>query len=107
MSKAMLGLTLAVGVLLSGCGTQPGQTMVKYTSSTSLPNLTNAPKDGTYALYSTWDTTPITSVSLVKGDKLGFDKTSDGGVVAVAGSNTYPIKPNWSKGTYYWNYRKS
>src|SRR5205814_6694771 len=60
-----------------------------------------------YALYSTWDTTPITSVSLVKGDKLGFDKTSDGGVVAVAGSNTYPIKPNWSKGTYYWNYRKS
>jgi hypothetical protein len=106
MSKALLGLTLAMGLLLVGCGTQPGQTVVKYNSDTALPNLTTVPEDGQYALYSTWDTTPINTATLVKGDKLGFDKAADGGIVAVAGSNSFPIKPNWAKGSYYWNHRK-
>jgi hypothetical protein len=106
MSKALLGLTLVMGMLLVGCGTQPGQTMVKYNSDTTLPNLTTVGEDGSYALYSTWDTTPITTAALVKGDKLGFDKSADGGTVAVAGSNTYPIKVNWAKGSYYGNHRK-
>ena len=106
MSKAILGLVLAVGLLLVGCGTQPGQTMIKYNSDTTLPALMNVGEDGNYALYSTWDTTPVTTAALVKGDKLGFDKAADGSTVAVAGSNTWPIKVNWAKGTYYWNHRK-
>jgi hypothetical protein len=106
MSKALLGITLAAALLLAGCGTQPGTTVIKYNHDTPLPNLTTATEDGSYALYSTWDTTPITTVALHKDDKLGFDKAADGGTVAVAGSNTYSIKPNWAKGSFYWNHRK-
>jgi len=102
----MVGVTIALGLLLIGCGTQPGKTIIKYDRETSLPNVTHVGDDGEYALYSTWDTTPIKTVALVKGDKLGFDKDAEGGTVAVAGTTTYPIKPNWARGTYYWNRRK-
>ena len=107
MSKAFLGLSLVASLLLVGCGAQPGTTVVKYNRDSTLPNLTTVNSDGTYALYSTWDTTPITTAPLMKGDRIGFDKAADGGVVAVAGNNTWPIKPNWAKGSYYWNRRKS
>ena len=107
MSKALLGVSLAVGLQLCGCGTQPGRTVIKYTSDTTLPNTTTVGQDGDYSLYSTWDTTPITTAHLMKGDRIGFDKAADGGVVAVAGNNTWPIKTNWAKGHYYWNHRKT
>jgi len=105
MSRVLSGIAIVLGLLLVGCGTQPGTTVIKYNSDSTLPNLTEAPQDGKYALYSTWETTPQTTVALVKGDKVGFDKAADGSTVAVAGSNTYPIKVNWAKGTYYWNHR--
>jgi hypothetical protein len=106
MSKIMFGLVLTMGMLLVGCGAQPGKNIVKYEKGATLPNLTKAPRDGVYALYSTWDTTAITSFPLMKDDKLGFDSGTDGGVVAVAGNNTYMLKVDWAKGSYYWKLQK-
>jgi hypothetical protein len=106
MSKLMLGLALTMGMLLVGCGSQSGKNIVKYEKGSNLPNLTQAPKDGQYALYSTWDTTAITTYPLMKGDKLGFDNGTNGGVVAVAGNNTYQLQIDWAKGSYFWKLQK-
>ena len=105
MSKVMFALVLSMGMLLVGCGSQPGKNIVKYEKGSPLPTLTKAPRDGTYALYSTWDTTAIISYPLMKDDKLGFDTANDG-VVAVAGNNTYPMKIDWAKGSYFWKLQK-
>jgi hypothetical protein len=105
MSKLMLGLVLMMGMLVVGCGAQPGKNIVKYERG-STPPMTQAPRDGTYALYSTWDTTAITSYPLMKDDKLGFENGPNGGIVAVAGNNTYPLKIDWAKGSYYWKLQK-
>jgi hypothetical protein len=105
MSKLMLALALTMGMLLVGCGSQPGKNIVKYEKGSN-PPLTQAPRDGNYALYSTWDTTAIITYPLMKGDKLGFDNGPDGGIVAVAGTNTYPLKIDWAKGSYFWKLQK-
>jgi hypothetical protein len=99
-------VVVAMGLALVGCGAQPGKSLVKYTRDSPLPNMTKAPRDGTYSLYSTWDATPIVSYPLMKDDALGFKEGDNGGAVAVAGNNTYPVKANWAKGTYYWKVQK-
>ena len=107
MSRVSLAVAaLAMTVLLVGCGTQSGKTVVKYEKGSTLPNITQAPDDGTYALYSTWDTTAITSFALNKGDRLGFDHGAGDQVVAVAGNNTYPVKTTTMTGSYYWKRQK-
>ncbi len=108
MSKLMLGLALTMGMLLVGCGAQSGKNIVKARKGFQPPaeSDTGAAAMEQYALYSTWDTTAITSFPLMKGDKLGFDNGTDGGVVAVAGNNTYMLKVDWSKGSYFWKLQK-
>ena|SRR5438045_2047608 len=98
---------LALGLLLTGCGAQPGKNIVKYNKGMNLPNVTEAPRDGMYALYSTWDTTAITSYSLHKGDRLGFEEGDQPNtVVAVAGNNRYPVRTTAMTGSYYWKAQK-
>src|SRR3954452_8618383 len=108
MTKASRFLVpLVAAIFLIGCGAQPGKNIVKYEKHSALPLITQAPQDGTYALYSTWDTTSIISYPLMKNDRIGFDKNADDKVVAVAGSNSYPLKTDWTKGSYYWKLQKN
>ena len=57
-----------------------------------------ATSDGDYALYSTFDSTPVVTYSLKKGDKLGFKKAETGKVVAIAGGNEVSIQDK----SYIW-----
>jgi hypothetical protein len=97
MISAILGT-----VFFFGCAAvQPGDAIVKYEDD-SAPIMTKAPSPGTYALFSSADVAPKTSVYLEKGDDLGFRRNSDGRLVAVAGKNEVPIE---SKSDHYWRLR--
>ena len=94
-----LGLTFAIG-----CGAQPGKTVVKYERGKTA-RMTEAPRDGSYSLYSTTDTTAKVTHTLSKGDKLGFTE-KDGKVYAVAGKYEDPVETSMMAGTYYWKMQK-
>src|SRR5258705_7793527 len=81
----ILGCMVMMGFVLSGCGAQKGETQIKYEKGNE-PTTIGAPKDGVYALYTASDLTPKVRQKLSAGDKIGFEKTSDGRVRAVAGT---------------------
>ena len=89
--------------LLAGCGAQKGTTQIKYEKN-SEPNTITAPQDGVYALYTASDLTPKVRQKLSKGDRLGFEKTSDGRIRAVAG--TYNQMLGNSTQEAYWKLDK-
>lgn len=92
-------LLLAGAMLLAGCGSQKGKTL--FTAGpNSGTNVGNAPQDGTYLLYTSMSPNPTLTVNLKQGDKLGFQKASDGRIEAVYGDKTY----DFDKGTaqVYW-----
>jgi hypothetical protein len=90
---------LAMGV--TGCTlAQKGETVVKHDKGQP-PILGEATLDGQYALYKVLDGTPHVTYTLKQGDKLGFDKTENGQLIAVAGSNRVPV----ANDGYYWRRR--
>ena len=89
--------------LLGGCGAQKGTTTIKYERSTE-PTTMAAPQDGTYALYTASDLTPKVRQKLSKGDRLGFEKTSDGRVRAVAGTYSQTLASGTQEA--YWKLEK-
>jgi hypothetical protein len=103
--KLCLSAALALGLLLAGCGMQPGSTLVKYEKGGDAIT-TTAPEDGNYSLYSTDDVTPMVKYPLSKGDKIGFMSNADGSVTAVAGSNSQMIKTSMLAHNYYWKEEK-
>lgn len=103
--KLRYGAALILGLILAGCGLQPGSTLVKYEKGGQAIT-TTAPRDGTYSLYSTDDVTPIVKYPLSQGDKIGFEDNSDGSVTAVAGTNSQTIKTSMLAHNYYWKEEK-
>ena len=85
MKISMYGVLMLLLVGIAGCGAQKGTTQIKYEKN-SEPTTISAPQDGTYALYTASDLTPKVRQKLSKGDRIGFEKTSDGRVRAVAGT---------------------
>lgn len=87
--------------LLAGCGTlSGGETMVKMDKD-GTPTVIKAPKDGVYKLYGN-STTPVASMSLVKGDDVGFVREGEV-VYAVAGKDfKTPVKFSLTNSTMYW-----
>lgn len=83
---AGVGLVGLMLLVLTGCGAQKGVTRVKYERG-SEPQLSEAPSDGQYALYTMTDLTPQVVRRLEQGDKLGFRKRDDGKIEAVAGDH--------------------
>lgn len=83
---------LAMGSLLAvGCSrVTSGTTVTRYDSGKD-PIVAEATQDGEYALYSTFDSTPIVTYVLKKGDKLGFEKSESGKITAIAGSNKQTV----------------
>jgi hypothetical protein len=94
MSVLICGL-----VFISGCGTQPGRTIVTQGFEAE-PVLETAPQTGEYMLFTAASPNATATVQLKEGDALGFKKAADGTWIAVAGSYTYDLP----KGTVqaYW-----
>ena len=96
-SFSVVALLFAFG--LAGCGAVGGgKTVVRYDESAP-PIETKTQAEGSYALYSTMDTTPRIRVTLKEGDQIGFRKTSSGQLNAIAGGKEIPLTSNT---TYYW-----
>ncbi|HEY2588488.1 MAG TPA: hypothetical protein VGI81_22295 [Tepidisphaeraceae bacterium] len=101
MNYSRLAYATVLGLVLfaSGCGSQKGKT-VFTAGPNSGTNVGTAPQDGTYLLYTAMSPNPTVTVKLKEGDKLGFQKTSDGRIEAVYDDKTY----DFDKGTAqaYW-----
>ena len=83
--RMILGCVVLVAFVAGGCGAQKGETQIKYEKGNE-PTTKEAPKDGVYALYTASDLTPKVRQKLSAGDRIGFEKTSDGRIRAVAGT---------------------
>ena len=87
----------------AGCGAQKGTTQIKYEKN-SEPTTIGAPQDGNYALYTASDLTPKVRMKLSKGDRIGFEKTADGKVRAVAGTYSQTLASSTQEA--YWKVEK-
>ena len=94
----------AIAMFIVGCGSQSGKTIVTQGANAE-PVMGNAPEDGTYKLYTAFSPNPTTTVNLKKDDKLGFQKTSDGQIEAVAGDQTQVLPKGTSQA--YWKLQKN
>jgi hypothetical protein len=97
------GLLALLALTIVGCGAQSGKTQIKYEKGTE-PQVMTAPQDGTYALYTASDLTPKVRQKLSKGDRLGFEKTSDNRVRAVAGTYNQTLADSTREA--YWKMEK-
>jgi len=102
--RSILGSLVVLSLfLVAGCGAQKGATQIKYEKSGE-PTTIAAPQDGVYALYSASDLTPKVRQKLMKGDRVGFEKTSDGRVRAVAGTYNQVLASGTQEA--YWKLEK-
>ena len=102
--RSILGSLVILSLLLiAGCGAQKGATQIKYEKSGE-PTTIGAPEDGVYALYTASDLTPKVRQKLSKGDRIGFEKTSDGRVRAVAGTYNQVLASSTQEA--YWKLEK-
>ncbi len=101
-----IGLFLTAALMAGGVGCAtlltPGDPISSHSKGT-IGEPDRAPSDGEYVLVPKFgDTTPMKTISLNKGDPLGFKTGRTGEIVAVAGGDewTYP------DGDYVWIRRK-
>lgn len=103
--------TVILGLLLCGCGAQPGRTLMTYNrGSDEAPPMNMVRSPGLYALYPSNGTTPITTKDLATGDQYGFEKGADGKVVAAVVTDhqhqEIPLTARLAT-SYYWKYQKN
>ena len=101
LSVLLLGLSVLASA--AGCGAQGGRTI--YTQGANAePVMGTAPEAGIYQLYTAMSPNPTATVNLTEGEPLGFRKTADGRIEAVAGEQTTTL----GKGTAqaYWKLKK-
>lgn len=92
-----------LGLFLTGCGSQEGETLFTAGPNSSDVN-GKAPQSGTYLLFTAASPNPTTTVKLDEGDAMGFKKTADGKIQAFWKDQTY----DFDKGTaqVYWKLKK-
>jgi hypothetical protein len=102
-ATTVLAFATVPAALLSGCGSQEGETVMTGGPETT-NNVGKATQDGTYKLYTAMSPNPTLTAKLKEGDKLGFRKTDDGRIEAVYGEETHVF----NKGTaqVYWKLEK-
>ena len=94
---------LALALVLSGCGTQEGETI--FTAGPNSGDVGGkAPKAGTYKLYTSMSPNPTTTVVLKEGDPIGFRKTSDGKIQAYWQDHTYDFDKATAQ--VYWKWEQ-
>ena len=102
LNRSVAGMALGLLIVtLAGCqAVQKGETVTRYDKGQQ-PMMGQATMDGQYSLYGVSDATPMVTYNLKAGDKLGFERASDGQLYAVAGQNRQPV----ANDTYYWKRR--
>ena len=97
--KIPLGQSIAIVLLLAGCGSQKGKTI--FTASPNSGTVVGvAPETGTYTLITSLSPNPTHTVHLNEGDKLGFQKAADGRIEAVYLDKTYAFNKDTAQ--VYW-----
>jgi hypothetical protein len=95
--RSNVSFLIVCGAFLCGCST-PG-TLVSQQSAYHLPEMSRAPSDGDYGLFIVGENSPVITVPLKQGDRLGFDRVQGGTVGAlkidyldaIAGPQLIPI----------------
>jgi hypothetical protein len=85
-----LACLLVSGLLLTGCGAQPGTTIMTQ-GANAAPVMGNAPQSGEYMLYTAASPNPTSTVRVKEGDPLGFRRADDGHWIAVAGDQSFDL----------------
>lgn len=98
---ALIGLSLLSLPMLSGCGLQPGTTMISFQGGKLAPPPMEASETARYALYASNSGNALYSIELKKGEDYGFRKASDGSIEAFARDKAIPLQ-NWLATGYYW-----
>ena len=96
----LFALAAALGV--AGCGLQKGTTVMTAGPSLSQAQMQTAPEDGNYAVYTSMSPNPTGTVTLHKGDQLGFRKDANGRIQAVGGDQTFDLGALTAQA--YWKY---
>lgn len=109
-TAALFAPLVLLALSLSGCGAQPGQTLMTYTrGSDRFPPMNMVRHAGIYALYPSDGANPITTKDLAVGDAYGFEKGADGKVAAVVMTDhqhqEIPLTARLAT-AYYWKYQK-
>jgi len=99
----LLGMSLAAIPVMSGCGAQSGRTIMTQGAGAN-PVMGKAPESGSYALYTAFSPNPTMTTDLKEGDALGFRKTDDGKIEAVAGDKTHVLDKATAQA--YWKLEK-
>jgi hypothetical protein len=102
LTRSLAGIALGLAVMLmTGCAmVQKGETVVKFDRG-ELPIMGQATTDGQYSLYKQADATPMVTYTLKAGDKLGFERNTDGKLFAVAGQHRQEVMDD----SFYWRRR--
>ena len=102
-----LALALALGLsaaTLTGCGAQPGTTVVSYDSDLS-NQVTPVTRSGEYRLYKKAGLNPVLSVNLEAGEDLGFRKgDTENTLIAVYGNEEVEIQTGLLSTDPLWSY---
>lgn len=95
---------LAAGLLLVGCGAQPGKSTVSWSKGAEPPPLVEATDDAVFALYDKKGTTPIWSGKLDEGDRYGFRRGADGKIVGYAeDAGEIPLPEGFTTRGFMWS----
>jgi hypothetical protein len=95
--------TASVPFAATGCGSQSGKTIMTQGANAE-PIMGTAPEPGEYKLYTAFSPNPTTTVNLKEGDPLGFRRTDNGQIEAVAGTQTQVLPKGTSQA--YWKLQK-
>jgi hypothetical protein len=99
-ARLMLGV-LAVALLpLTGCGAKEGQRLVTYERGGNRIQEKKAGADGRYTLH--LQERPDVTFRVMKGERVGFRKGSEGYVQAYAGDNpAVELERDAARGAYW------
>ena len=98
-NSLLLVPTMALTMLLTGCGAQSGKTIMTQGFNAE-PVTGNAPVTGMYKLFTGMSMNATTTVKLKAGDPIGFRKTADGQMEAFAGDQSQVLPKGWAQA--YW-----
>ena len=91
LRSLIASLAVFTGIaLFTGCGAEPGRTIVTQGASAEAV-MGTALQSGEYMLYTAASPIPTETVRLKEGDQLGFRRADDGHLVAVASAQSFDL----------------
>ena len=99
--KIVLAALMLSGAVttMTGCGAQPGTTILTQNANSD-PVMGTALQSGEYMLYTSASMNPTVTVRLKAGDPLGFRRSSEGRMQAIAGDQSFDMPTGYAQA--YW-----